>query len=58
MEKIKNNENNMVADNDLEQVAAGSNFMERLHTLLFGHHEEENTDQTVNSDESGASGSW
>ena len=58
MEKMKNNEQNMVADNDLEQVAAGSNFMDRLHTLMFGGHDEEDTDQTTSSDESGAWGSW
>ena len=57
MEKMKNNEQNMVADNDLEQVTAGS-FLDRLHTLLFGGHNEEDTDQTTVSDESGAWGSW
>ena len=57
MEKIKNNEHNMVADNDLEQVAAGS-YLDRLHALLFGGHKEEDTDQTTVSDESGAWGSW
>ena len=58
MEEIKNNEQNMVEDNELEQVAAGSNFTDRLHTLLFGDHKEQNTDQTKSSDESGAWGSW
>ena len=58
MEKIKNNEYNMVADNDLEQVAAGTLTFDRLHALLFGGHSEEDTDQTTSSDESGAWGSW
>ena len=58
MEKIKNNENNMVADNDLEQVAAGTLTFDRLHALLFGGHNEENMEQTTVSDESGAWGSW
>ena len=58
MEKMKNNEQNMVADNDLEQVAAGTLTFDRLHALLFGGHNEENTDQTTVSDESGAWGSW
>ena len=58
MEKIKNNENNMVADNELEQVAAGTLTFDRLHALLFGGHSEENPDETVSSDESGAWGGW
>lgn len=58
MEKIKNNEHNMVADNDLEQVAAGKMTFDRLYALMFGGHDEENTDQTISSDESGAWGSW
>ena len=66
MEKMKNNEQNMVADNELEQVAdneleqvaAGTLTFDRLHALLFGGHNEENTDQTTVSDESGAWGSW
>ena len=58
MEKMKNNEQNMVADNDLEQVAAGTLTFDRLHALVFGGHNEEDTDQTTASDESGAWGSW
>lgn len=58
MEKMKNNEQNMVADNELEQVAAGTLTFDRLYALLFGGHNEEDTDQTTGSDESGAWGSW
>ena len=55
---MKNNEQNMVGDNDLEQVAAGTLTFDRLYALLFGGHNEENTDQTTVCDESGAWGSW
>ena len=57
MENIKNNEHNLIADNDLEQVAAGGIF-ERLEALLFGKHCEETTDQTEFSDENVVNGTW
>ena len=58
MKEINNKkEINNMNEEELEQVTAGS-YLDRLHTLLFGHHKEENTDQTTVSDESGAWGSW
>ena len=57
MENIKNNEHNLIADNDLEQVAAGGIF-ELLEALLFGKDCEETTDQTEFSDENVVNGTW
>lgn len=58
MEKIENNKQNMVTDKELEQVAAGTLTFDRLHTLLFGGHSEEEAEETVSNDESGAWGGW
>ena len=58
MEKIKNNEHNMVDDNDMAEVSAGGSMFDKLHALLFGADTEKPTNQTIFSDESGAWGSW